>query len=184
MPSPKHIRKYYETHGVEGYYEQFGDQYENPHFPHVRQLLINNKSRIDYTNVLDLGCGGGEVTNVLQELGYSEMKGIDPFTKSLYESQTNCGCLSWSFEDIISKGIKGEFSSIICSFAMHLLPEKQLFPLCYQLFKATNQLVIITPHKRPVLESIPQILLDFEDFVLTSKEKKVRLKAYKTTFVY
>jgi hypothetical protein len=38
--------------------------------------------------------------------------------------------------------------------------------------------VIITPHKRPALENLAQVQLDFEDFALTKRGKKVKLKSY------
>jgi len=62
---------------------------------------------------------------------------------------------------------------------MHLCPEKQLYPLAYQLFQCSPQLVIITPHKRPQLEKLDGVNLDFDDFTLTQKGKKVFLKSYR-----
>ncbi len=74
--------------------------------------------------------------------------------------------------------MEGIFSSIICSFAMHLCPEQDLFALVSQLFSHSGNIIIITPHKRPVLEELDGVELEFEDFVLTEIGKKVRLKSY------
>jgi hypothetical protein len=61
---------------------------------------------------------------------------------------------------------------------MHLCPEKQLYPLVIKLFAHTKSLVIITPHKRPALETLTGVELDFTDFVLTKRGKKVQLKHF------
>ncbi len=61
---------------------------------------------------------------------------------------------------------------------MHLCPQEQLYPLAHQLLALSPNLIIITPHKRPQLENIQGIKLSFEDFVLTERGKKVRLKSY------
>ena len=190
----KAIRNEYADIGVENYYRNHADVYENPHFSYIQQLLTQNQYRIDYSKTLDLACGGGEVTLILRGLGFGNSVGCDPFTSSLFEKNTGQKCLAFSFEDIIkgtSTNSEGEsveqlitqsaqnpFTSVISSFAMHLCPEKQLFPLVAQLFLCTKNIVIITPHKRPELEKLSNVTLLFEDFVLTERGKKVFLKSY------
>lgn len=183
MKNKKAIRNQYAEQGVDAYYEEHGNTYENPHFAQIATLLENNQSRIDYAQVLDFCAGGGEVSQVLQKLGYTEVMGCDPYTHELYTTNTQRPCLTFNFQEVIQGKLNEalasqKLSGIICSFAMHLCPEKQLYPLVYNLFQLTNQLVIITPHKRPVLEDITQVKLDFEDFVLTERGKKVKLKSY------
>ncbi len=200
----KAIRNEYADMGVEDYYRNHADIYENPHFPYIQLLLEKNQHRIDYTKTLDLACGGGEVTLILRGLGFEDAIGCDPFTSRLFEKNTGKKCLEFSFEDIIkgllvneslvSKLLVNEslmndqmtndqmtnhsFSAIISSFAMHLCPQKQLFSLVAQLFLLTPNIIIITPHKRPELEKLSNVQLHFEDFVLTERGKKVFLKSY------
>jgi SAM-dependent methyltransferase len=203
----KAIRNEYADLGVENYYRNHGDVYENPHFPYIQQLLEQNQYRIDYSKTLDLACGGGEVTLILRGLGFDNSVGCDPFTSALFEKNTGQKCLEFSFEDIIkgggvieslvnksleslvNKSLKNaemtndlmtndHFSCIVSSFAMHLCPEKQLFSLVSNLFLMTKNIVIITPHKRPELEKLANVELAFEDFVLTERGKKVFLKSY------
>jgi SAM-dependent methyltransferase len=190
----KAIREEYADIGVDIFYQTFGQIYKNPHFPYIQTLLTQNKHRIDYSRVLDLSSGGGEVALVLRELGFDNTIGCDPYTKNLFEKNTGLKCFDFSFEDIINgkwlsqlRGYFNEedfnlnekyFSSIICSFAMHLCPEKQLYPLVQQLFLTTENIVIITPHKRPELEKLSNTTLLFSDFTLTDKGKKVFLKSY------
>jgi hypothetical protein len=143
-----------------------------------------------------------------QEEAQQRFIGTDPFTFKLYEKNTGCPCLPLSFEDIVKgklafyQNYNGEIqkikfktrsitssstqtelplSSIICSFAMHLCDEKQLYPLVNQLFTYSKNIIIITPHKRPALETLTNVTLNFDDFVLTERGKKVFLKSYFNT---
>ena len=174
----KKIRPLYDEHGAEGYYRTFADTYENPHFPEIRALLERNFGRFDCSAVLDFAAGGGEVTQVLQGLGVRDITGCDPFTFDLFEKNTRCTCLHLSFMDVIKKGLPSRYSVIISSFALHLCPVKDLFSLSWQLFDAAPLLIVLTPHKRPELEHLEGINLVWEDFAMTGKGKKVRMKAY------
>ncbi len=174
----KGIRNLYSEMGVEGYYSLHGSAYANPHVEQVRELLHRNAHRVDYSHVLDFCCGGGEVSLVLRELGFDTAQGCDPFTATLFEANLGRPCLPFSFQDVIQGKLEGEYSSVICSFAMHLCPEKQLYPLAQALFRVAPQIVIITPHKRPELEKLSGVSLEFEDFALTERGKKVRMKAF------
>jgi hypothetical protein len=189
----KAIREEYADHGVEAFYKTHAHVYENPHFLYIKSLLEKNKTRIDYSNVLDFCGGGGEVTIILQGMGFENAIGCDPFTFKLFEKNTGKKCWRFSFEEVVKRKltakyppssqeslqtVKKPFSAIICSFGMHLCPEKMLHPLVFQLFSLSEILVIITPHKRPVLENIEGVQLFFEDFTLTERGKKVFLKTY------
>jgi len=174
----KHLRKLYEQFGVEGYYQQYGYAYTNPHLEQITELLTNNKEKLDYSNTLDFCAGGGEVSLILKALGYEQTTAADPFLSELYQQKVGKKCYLWSFEDVIKGKLKGNYSSIICSFAMHLCPQEQLYPLTIKLFEHSNSLIVITPHKRPQLEKMQGVVLDFEDDALTAKGKKVFLKHY------
>lgn len=172
------IRNLYNEKGVDQYYAQEGGAYANPHFPQIETLLTQNQRNIDYNKVLDFCCGSGEVSQVLQKLGYPIPQASDPYTQEAYRLHFTQDCWNLSFDDVIRGKLTEQFSSIICSFAMHLCSKDKLYPLVYQLFQHTNQLIIITPHKRPELEKLAGIHLVFTDFTLTERGKKVFLKAY------
>lgn len=172
------IRQQYETHGAEAYYQHHAEAYENPHFIEIQRLILQNQHRLDCSAVLDFAAGGGEVTQVLQQMGFHQTIGCDPFTFELYEKNTARPCLRFSFKDVIKGALQGQyFSSVISSFALHLCPEKDLYPLFWNLLQTTAVVVFITPHKRPETEHLPGIKTLFEDYVLTERGKKVRLKA-------
>ena len=81
------------------------------------------------------------------------------------------------------ENMSGNYSCIICSFAMHLCPKEKLYPLVIQLFQHSENLVILTPHKRPELELLSGVELVFTDFAKTEKGKKVFLKHYKFSYL-
>ena len=177
-PNEKAIRDHYADLGVEEFYLQHGDDYINPHVTQIQHLLTRNQHRIDYSTALDFCCGGGEVTSLLHQLGFTQTIGCDPFTEAAFEKNTGKQALNLSFMDVVQGKLSGRFSTVICSFAMHLCRADQLFMLCFQLFEVTPTIVIITPHKRPALETLDGVALKFEDSVLTQRGKKVRLKCY------
>ncbi len=179
----KGISDKYRKMGVEKYYARFGSSYTNPHYREVRLLLMNNASRLDYSNTLDFCCGAGEVSTVLEELGFSSFEGMDPFTEEAFKKNHDVPFFDSDFDTIIKEGLPGKYSSVICSFAMHLCPEEKLYPLCSKIFESSPSLVIITPHKRPDLSVVDGITLEFEDFVLTAKGKKVRLRTYSHSYI-
>lgn len=175
----KAIRNLYEAHGAEAYYRDHPEEYANPHFPQIEALLQANFHRLDCSaGVLDFSAGGGEATLSLRKFGVENCTGCDPFTFELYKKNTGRPCLQWSFKDVIKGAPLGHYSLIVSSFAMHLCPAGDLFPLTWNLLQAAPLLLVITPHKRPELEKLPGVRLAWEDDTCTERGKKVRLKAY------
>jgi SAM-dependent methyltransferase len=172
------VRDAYATIGVQRFYEDHAADYRNPHEQQVREIVRRNHQRFDCTRVLDLACGGGEVTRALQELGYTDFLGVDPHTCALYGQKSGSPCLAYSFDDILRGKLRGSYSVIICSFGLHLIEESKLPLLVQQLLLLSDTIAIITPHKRPELEKYG-VRKVHEDFVLTAKGKKVKLKVYK-----
>lgn len=178
MPS---IRPLYDEFGAEGYYQSHADSYGNPHVDQIEKLLERNFHRFDCSGaVLDFSAGGGEVSAKLLQLGASNVVGCDPFTFGLYEKKIGSPCLRFSFKDVIRNGLPDTYTLIICSFAMHLCPPKDLFSLVWNLLQAAPELVVVTPHKRPELEQFQGIEMAWSDVVENERGKKVRMKAYKT----
>jgi hypothetical protein len=146
------IRGEYERHGAEKFYEQFGSDYRNPHEPIIaRSLKLAHRDwSLDLSNVLVLAAGSGEVTLVLRELGAGIIDGIDPFTHEAYERRTGQPAQRLSFSDIAAGALEGRsYSLIVASFALHLCEPSRLPRLMQQLSRASNTLLVLTPHKRP-----------------------------------
>lgn len=178
----KPIRKEYEDLGVDGFYKKSGWHYSNPHEPQIVKLLENNFLHINSEKILDFCCGSGEVTAALTKLGCKEITGSDPYTRQAFQKRIGQKALSLSFEDVIRKGLPENYTSVIASFALHLCPHEQLYPLVTQIFESTPQLIVITPHKRPQLEALDGVHLIFTDETPTPKGKQVRLKIYERAY--
>ncbi len=145
------IRGEYEKHGVQGYYEKYGNEYRNPHETEIQMAMdwvIDNWS-LTFNDVLDLAAGSGEITKILQSHGYDNVEGIDPYTCGLYQRETNKKCLAIKFEDLVVYGLKAKYDTIICSYAMHLLDQSRLPDLIWQLSRSSKNLLILSPNKKP-----------------------------------
>jgi hypothetical protein len=155
MPDEPHsIRSQYEQLGADAFYQRSGKTYRNPHEPDL--LLCLSKATEEWSmglrNVLDLAAGSGEMTLALHEHAARQITGVDPYTFEAYESRTGKPCERLSFEQIADGALSNRrFSLIVCSFAMHLCEKSRLPALCLQLSLIAPQLLIFTPHKRPVI---------------------------------
>ena len=177
------ITEKYKEQGIEDYYKNNSEEYSNPHEPQVKDLLIRNIGKFDCSNVLDLCCGGGEVTKVLLKKGFNNIEGADPYTSKLYIKTTKKPCYVLSFKDILRGKINKSYTSIFCSFAFHLINKKDLLMIVNELLRNTQTLILITPHKRPFIDIFDGVDLTFSDYSLTPKGKKVYLRIYKSTYV-
>jgi SAM-dependent methyltransferase len=171
------IRPAYEEHGVTGFYQQFGASYRNPHETILQSLLkrVMLEWNLDRSSVLDLACGSGEATLVLQELG-AKVSGIDPYTFEAFLERTGLHAETFSFDDIANGVLEGRrYSLIVCSFALHLVELSKLPMLMFQLAQITDTLLILTPHKRPQIK--PEWGWNLEAEIL---EDRVRARLYRT----
>jgi SAM-dependent methyltransferase len=166
------IRNIYSSIGVEAFYSN-GAEYYNPHSPEIIELLSRHSSLLPLERVLDLACGPGLVTTTLQRLGYTEIKGLDPFLNVEYSVKTGRPAYRMSFKDIVQRGLPENFSCIICSFALHLCPISMLPDLLWRLSEISNTLVIISPSKFPLIGK-PRV----EKFCLTRSHKRVQFRVY------
>jgi SAM-dependent methyltransferase len=153
---PLAIRNAYEKYGVKTFYQHFGDSYRNPHEAVIFKVIeaVHTAYQPDFSQVLDLACGSGEVTLALLKLGYIQVDGIEPYTFKAYFERTGKRAEKYRFEEI-ETGILSErrYTTIICSFALHLAIPSRLPILSYQLSRIAPTLLVITPHKNPQIRS-------------------------------
>lgn len=171
-------RDWYED-GVADHYREHGASYRNPHAAIIDRCIERAVERwpLQLDRVLDLAAGSGEFTIALSRatrlpLAPSrEGRGVDTslsdrsreclrvnacdaFTMLAYESQTGLPCRQLSFEQIAGGALRGESYSLIgCSFAMHLCPVSQLPMLLLELSQIAKQLMLLSPHKRPIIKA-------------------------------
>jgi hypothetical protein len=134
---------------VDNFYAKFGNSYSNPHFDNIKISLETIKRtwnlNVDYC--LDLCAGGGEMTKLL---GCSE--GCDPYTHELYVKNTGNKCLTYSFDDIFNGKLTTKYDMIVCSYALHLADKTKLPQIIYQLSCVCNNLLIVSPNKKPIID--------------------------------
>lgn len=154
------VRNEYNSIGVTAYYLKHSENYRNPHESIVCDLLetAENNGYIG-KRVLDLCCGSGEVTMALKDYNHTII-GADPYTEEAYRKRTGKEALNLSFKDIAQGKLKGEYDTIICSFALHLCENSMLPVVLYQLSRVSKKLIIITPNKRPDCEKVGWFLID------------------------
>lgn len=172
------IRPQYDKHGASGFYEKFGAEYRNPHEPIIQALLQRALADSPFdpvaVRVLDLACGSGEVTLVLQARGFQEVEGIDPFTGAAYQQRSGLTARPLSFLDIANGALSNRhYDLCICSFALHLATPSLLPNLCLQLASICHFLWVLTPHKQPHIPSAWGWQLKEEQM-----QNRVRLRRY------
>ena len=156
MTEPDSIRGEYERRGVRAFYEQAGADYRNPHEAQVRACIRHAAGawNLDLSHVLDLAAGSGEATLALRELGAARADGIDPYTADAYAGRTGSPAERLTFEQIAAGALAGRrYSLIVCSFALHLCEPSRLPVLAQQLSLTSDSLLVLTPHKRPVIRT-------------------------------
>ncbi|KAJ5077981.1 methyltransferase [Anaeramoeba ignava] len=177
------IRTQYEKYGVENFYLNQGKNYRNPHEEGIIEGIKegNRIWNFDLRRILDLACGSGEATLVFQDIGCKSITATDPFTGKAFKERVGFDCLSFSFEDII-EGVfdKERFTLIVCSFAMHLLDKSKLMILTSKLAFISDFLLILTPHKRPIIKSQWKSWFLIGEFV---NKKRVRVRYYSSLFL-
>lgn len=83
-----------------------------------------NKQRVDFLekyidineNILDIGCGGGDLLIGLREKGYNSLYGLDPSVKSIEHllEQGIAGSVGNIFDEVQEK-LKGKFDVVCCT---------------------------------------------------------------------
>lgn len=158
------IRNQYAQIGVDQFYRKHSHNYTNPHENIIHQHLEYWMESIDPNlPVLDLCSGSGEVTRYLQRFGYNNIIGCDPYTFDNYTNRTGCECLNYDFKHIATIGIPVKVDWMVCSFAMHLCNQSLLPMVLYQLSLCTNILLVITPTKKPIIDTFFK-LCDYVEF--------------------
>jgi 2-polyprenyl-3-methyl-5-hydroxy-6-metoxy-1,4-benzoquinol methylase len=175
------IRSKYQKYGVKNFYQFNFDQYKNPHESIIYKsiIFVNDNWDVNFNKTLDLACGTGIVTTALSKLGYNYIDACDAYSCKYYQKETNKICKNISFDDIINGSLDNEkYDTIICSFALHLLEDSKMAIFLYKLTQISKQLLILSPHKRPIIKDEWGWLLQNEIII-----DKVRIRLFNNIFL-
>jgi hypothetical protein len=146
------VRSKYQKYGVKNFYQFNYEQYNNPHEPIIQKSIkfVNDNWDVNFSKILDLAAGKGEATKILLKLGNNNIDAVDAYSCKYYEDETNRKCSTISFNDIINGILDNKhYTIIVCSFALHLLETSKLPTFLYKLSQISDQLLILSPHKKP-----------------------------------
>jgi len=146
---------YQEFGGVDKYYSDFGDGYDNPHLSYIKDIVQEaiDDDIVDLSHCLDMSCGNGEITNILIDNGVKNIEATDPYLCSNYSKHHDFNCLEYSFDGIMKGKLDNkEYSTIFCSYALHLSDKSILPNLLWNLSLISKYLVIISPNNNPLID--------------------------------
>jgi SAM-dependent methyltransferase len=149
------IRAQYEKLGAAGFYSRHGSHYRNPHESAVDRAIGSAVDRWapDLSHVLDLACGSGEATIALRSRGARQIHGIDPFTAHAYLERTGAIAEAADFQAIAAGHLRDrKYSLIVCSYALHLIAQSRLPGVTLALAEVADHLLVVSPHKRPIIK--------------------------------
>ena len=185
----KSMRTAYDELGADGYYEAHGSEYTNPHEPTITVALRNaldcwsgiltEEGCFALTRCIDVGCGSGEATSILSQWPQSSnatLDACDPYTYLAFEKRMGRPAYRWSFEDIAG-GVMDErppYDLAVASFALHLIEPSYLYTTLSALARSSRCLIVVTPHKRPVIDPSTGWKMAANEMV----HERVRLRLY------
>ena len=82
------------------------------------------------------------------------MDACDPYTFAAYERRLGKPAFQWSFADVAA-GVMDEqlpYDVCVASFSLHLIEPTYLFTTLSALARSVRFLIVLTPHKRPVID--------------------------------
>lgn len=124
-------------------YHKFKTEREQP-FNDLLQL-INIRPNLQ---VIDLGCGTGELTAQLHDLlPYSQVLGIDSSAQMLEKAQGDNKSLRFELKEI--QDLQGQWDIIFSNAALQWLPDhQQLIPQLFSRLKPQGQLIVQLPSNK------------------------------------
>lgn len=148
------VHESYQNLGVDQFYSDHPYDYVNHHTkPIINHLNSLQDLFSDSNSILDLCCGDGLVTKHLSnQYKHLTFMGIDPYLNQRYENEAGFPCLDWDFLKLSKEIIPKQFDVIVCSFALHLCPNTMLSQVLFNLSQVSNNLIIISPHKKPSID--------------------------------
>lgn len=77
----------------------------------------------------------------------------DPYTHEAYRTWTGCSAETYSFQDVADGWLcDRSYHLVVSSYALHVLDASKLFATLMQLSLVAGHLLVLSPHKKPIIE--------------------------------
>lgn len=115
----------------------------------IKPWVVNsvlNKTRID-SNIMDIGCGCGYLTNTIYNSGRNNIIGIDISPVSIKYAQKKYPNMQFVCEDICTLNDKNKYDLCLCVMLLNNMADAQVFFKTIQRFLVVGgTLIIVIPH--------------------------------------
>ena len=139
----------------------------------------------NYSRVLDIGCGIGDLLLDLKSMGYRNLLGIDPYIDKTI-NYFNKLCVQKCFLEDIIEEFPGKFDLVILNHSLeHMSNHKEVFQNLYYLLKPGGHALIRTPLANTYAwrtYGVYWVQLDAPRHLCIQSEKSLRLLAEKYGF--
>jgi len=154
----------------------------------LRLNYIQERCSLSGLKVLDLGCGGGILSEAMSNLG-AEVIGIDASDKTIGVAQahglkvnSNVNYIQTTIEDLLEEGLHKNFDVITCLEMLEHVPDpSQIVKLCSGLLKDNGHAFFSTINRNPksylfavigaeyILNLLPKGTHDYSKFIKPSE---------------
>jgi len=168
------IYNQYQKYGVKDYYQNFSEQYFNPHQDRIKSIYIKHIKDIisRNTTILDIACGDGLISRLVNQYNQNNnVTGTDPYFTNQYTK------FNFSFEDIALGKLNGyKYDLVTCCYAFHLIDNTWKYNFLTELASITSQFIIISPSKKITIDHPLWTVIE------EIREDKITLKLFRKKF--
>ena len=139
------IDEYYKNCNI---YDNISFVKKNVYDNHYRQVLNKLKNISKRANIIDVGCGNGELLNLLKKSGYKNICGLDPSPSSIkyVSDKYNINCILGSVYDL-DNNLYGKYDLVIFSGVLeHVLYPDECIKNLKKLLRPDGVLFLIMPN--------------------------------------
>lgn len=119
--------------------------YKNVILPWVEKTLIELCS--EKTNILDVGCGCGYLTNIIYNLGKYRITGIDISKESINYASTKYPYINFVCGDVCSSNFDDLFDVVVAVMTLNNMSNiVQFFESIKKCLKKHGEIIVVIPH--------------------------------------
>ena len=151
---PEEVKKFNDI--AEKWWDETGDFKPLHQINPLRLDYIKNKCGIKGLRILDVGCGGGLLSEAMSNLG-AEVVAIDASENTIgvakshgLKVNSNVNYIQTTIEELMDKGEHKDFDAVTCLEMLEHVPEpSQIVENCSNLLKESGHVFFSTINKKP-----------------------------------